>query len=94
LIGFIHTPLLFRKSIKSCLVRNFTAGDCVTTATRGIEAEAVEGLEEPDGVEGLDEEDGVEGKVAACDEDAAAEEGLDEAAPVSEPPLALDSPVV
>jgi len=54
----------------------------------------VEGLEEPDGVEGLDEEDGVEGKVAACDEDAAAEEGLDEAAPVSEPPLALDSPVV
>ena len=104
----IHTPLLLRKSIKSCLVRNFTAGDCVRLATLGIDAEdegAVEpdgavGVDEVDDVEGVDveeadEEEGGDGVDAICDDKDAAEEGLGEAALVSEvPPLALDSPVV
>ena len=99
---FIRTPLLLKKSIKSCLQRNVTAGDCVRLATLDIDAEegvgaedpdGVEGVEEVDGVGGVDEEDGVDGVDAACDGDAA-EDGLDEAAPVSELPPALDSPVV
>lgn len=84
----IHTPLLFRKSIKSCLVRNFTAGDCPRLATLDIDAEEVDNAEEPDEVEGEEDKGGVEGVGAA------AEEGLDEAAPVSGVPVALDSPAV
>ena len=77
--------LLFRKSIKSCLLRNFTAGDCGRLAPLDIDAEELDDGVEPEGVEGVD---------GACDEDAAGEEGLDEAAPVSGLPMALDSPAV
>ena len=53
-----------------------------------------DGVEELDGVE---EADGVDGVEAPCEGEAGVAgrfEGLTEAAPVSELPLALDSPVV
>lgn len=69
-------------------MRNFTAGDCPRLATLDIDADEVDSAEEPDEVEGEDDKGGVEGVGAA------AEEGLDEAAPVSGVPVALDSPAV
>ena len=53
----IHTPLLLRKSIKSCLVRNFTAGDCEWLEFLDEDAEDVDG---PEDEEGSDEVDGKE----------------------------------
>ena len=52
-----HTPLLLRKSIKSCLVRNFTAGDCEWLEFLDEDAEDVDG---PEDEEGSDEVDGKE----------------------------------
>ena len=57
----MHTPLLFRKSIKSGLLRNFTAGDCERLAPLDIDAKELDDGVEPEEVEGVDEEDGVEG---------------------------------
>ena len=84
----MHTPLLFRKSTKSCRVRNFTAGDCTRLATLDTEAAVVDGGVASVGVGGVDGEGSVE------DVDAAAEDGLGEATPVSAVAVPLDSAVV
>lgn len=84
----MHTPLLFRKSIKSGLLRNFTAGDCERLAPLDIDAKELDDGVGPEAVEGVDGEDGLEGVDGAWDE------GLDEAAPVCGLPLMFDSPAV
>ena len=53
----MHTPLLFRKSIKSGLLRNFTAGDCERLAPLDIDAKELDDGVEPEkgkAVEGVD----------------------------------------
>ena len=57
----MHTPLLFRKSIKSFLLRNFTAGECERLAPLDIDAKELDDGVEPEEVEGVRDEDGVEG---------------------------------
>lgn len=78
----IHTPLLKKNSIKSCLVRNFTAGDCKWLALRDDDAEDVDG---PEDEGGSDEVDGVEEGGSGWKVDGAVEvDGVEEADGVEE----------
>ena len=85
-LSALFTPLLLRKSMKSCRVRNFTPGDCMRLAALATEAVGGEGEAASIGV--------VEAEGRVEDVDTPAEDGLGETAPVSTVPFPLDSAVV